>query len=73
MSNPKTKQKRTTQTKSEIATPPSEDVRWRCSRKNPGFAEDGFVVLARTAFAAGQIAGQHFDCHWSALDVEMLP
>jgi hypothetical protein len=59
------------QEKFECAAPPAGDVDWYCHLKALGFARKPLIVKARTAFAAGQIAGQHFDCHWSDLDVRL--
>ena len=56
----------------ECASPPQGEVGWHCTRKRPGFAQDPLYVTARTAFAAGQVAGQHFDCHWSDLDIRLV-
>ena len=55
----------------ECASPPAGEVKWQCTRKHSDKLVL-FLVMARTAFAAGQVAGQHFDCHWSDLDIRLV-
>ena len=58
----------------ECSSPPAGDVSWRCFLKDVGALayHPPITVTARTAFAAGKIAEQVFDCHWSDLDIKLV-